>query len=136
MKKALLLLCCLLTLLLGACKKEKTEDFPIVEYMQEHWANYAPFSYDERSATLTVTLSSTLSYDDACAFGASVYCDTLAPVTYVELIKLIGADLMANLGCDEMRVVAQCKSTDGQTIFSVTNGGAVETCWEESEENQ
>ena len=65
MKKRIPIILLLAVLLLLAACGAKTPA-SVESYAQEHWAQYAPFSYDESKNTLTMTLSSTMAYDAAC----------------------------------------------------------------------
>ena len=70
MMKKRLLLCLLLcaVFLLPACGgKQKAPQVEV--YVQEHWAQYAPFAYE--NGVLTLTMRSTMRYDSACKLGGS-----------------------------------------------------------------
>lgn len=131
MKKRLLLclfLCAVL--LLTACGSK--QETPLVEsYVQEHWAQYAPFSYD--NGALTLTMHSTMRYDSACKLGGSVYEDELAPESYLDTVRIIALEISSACELTELIVTLQCLSADDQVIFSVCSDGSVDTCWEDAQ---
>lgn len=126
MKKILWLLL-LLPVLFCACGSE--DDSPVVAYAKENWSQFAPFVYQEESNHLTISQSSTLSYEDACLYGKNVYSEDLAPETYLPAVRMVRLEIGTACETPDLSVTLQCLSTDGEVIFSVSNDGEISTCW-------
>lgn len=132
MMKKRLLLCLLLcaVFLLPACGgKQKAPQVEV--YVQEHWAQYAPFAY--KNGVLTLTMRSTMRYDSACKLGGSVYEGELSPESYLDTVRIIALEIASACELPELTVTLQCLSADEQIIFSVCSDGSIETCWEDAQ---
>ena len=101
----------------------------IVAYTKEHWPEYEPV-YDPASGVLTLSKETALTYEDACAYGGSVYKDELAPETFRTSAAYIAFDIAARCGAPDLSVTLSYRSADGKPIFTVGSGGEVWTCWE------
>lgn len=98
-------------------------------YAEKHWPNYiCSFNADDR--VLTLSQDTTMSYDNACSYGSSVYTDELAPETYLNQVRSIAIDVIAHCGDSSLNVVLEYVSNDGKPIFSVGSDGSIWTCWE------
>lgn len=86
--------------------------------------------YDRKANTLTLSRTSSLSYDEACSIGAKVYVDELAPETYLIQARSIDLDITAQCRVGALTVVLRYLSTDGEPIFTVSSEGDIWTCWE------
>lgn len=127
MKKrfGLILIGCAL-LLLAACGAKT----PSVEaYAQEHWAQYAPFTYEEENLALTLTMKSNMTYAAACVSGGSVYEGDLSPESHLDTLRMISLEIANACKLPHLSLTLQCVSSDGQPIFTVASDGAVWRCW-------
>lgn len=104
------------------------QTLPVQDYAAQKLPEFE-CAYDEAAKTLTLSRSSSLSYDDACAFGGKVYVDELAPETYLAQARSIALDVEAQCG-SRVTVVLCYTATDGKPIFTVSSGGEIRTCWE------
>lgn len=102
----------------------------IVGYAQENWPQFQA-SYDSDSRTLTLSKETQMSFENACAFGASVYSNELAPETYLNDVATIARDIETHCGCDGLTVTLCYLSTEGTPIFSVSSDGSIDVCWQE-----
>lgn len=112
---------------------EKTDDasapLPSVEaYARE---TYPEFSCRLDGDCLTLSKSTQMAYDTACSVGASVFCDELAPETYLAQLHAIRADLLSSCEVDALTVRLAYLSSEGETIWSIDTSGSVFTCWKE-----
>lgn len=98
-------------------------------YAEEHWPNYL-CSYNKDDHTLTLSQDTTMSYENACSHGGSVYTDELAPETYLNQVRTIAIDLVTHCADSSVNVILEYVSTDGKPIFSVNSNGSIWTCWE------
>lgn len=98
-------------------------------YAEKHWPNYI-CSYNADDRVLTLSQDTTMSYDNACSYGSSVYTDELAPETYLNQVRSIAIDVIAHCGDSSLNVVLEYVSNDGKPIFSVGSDGNIWTCWE------
>ena len=78
---------------------------------------------------ITAIRSLSLSYEDACLVGASVFTDDLSPETYLSQAATIQADVESTLGLTDTELILSFRSTDGKEIFSVDSAGNISTCW-------
>lgn len=101
----------------------------IEAYVREHWAMF-DVSYEEATQSLTLNKSASMTFEKACAYGASVYSGELAPDSYLSEIRSIGLDVLASFDCPSLSVELLYMSSDGEPIFSVKSDGTVWTCWE------
>lgn len=128
MKKRILILLLLSALLTLAACAPKTP--PTVEsYAREHWAQYAPFVYEQSENALTMTMHSTMDYTAACTSGATVYEGALSPESHLETLRMISLEIANACGLKSLTVTMQCVSPGGQTIFTVSSDGSVWCCW-------
>lgn len=101
----------------------------VEEYVAEHLQNYDA-DYAADTQTLTLYRVSTLTYEEACSFGGSVYADELAPETYLDQVYSISMDMIAQCQTEELTVVLCYTATDGEPIFTVSSAGEVWMCWD------
>ena len=132
MKKRIPIILLLAALLLLAACGAKTPA-SVESYAQEHWAQYAPFSYDESKNTLTMTLSSTMAYGAACRAGGSVYEGDLSPESHLDTLRMISLEIASACGLKNLTVTLQWVSSDGQAIFTAASDGTVWRCWDTEE---
>lgn len=125
---ALLVGTVVLLLALGG-RGSQTETDPAQDVAQYVQTALPDFSATYSSGVLTLGQPTNLSYDTACAVGANVYCDELAPETYLPQVQSIRADVMSACGLSSLRVVLAYMSTDGEIIWSIDSSGTVTTCW-------
>ena len=119
--------------LYGSMQTDETEataqSADIVAYAKEHWSDYDPV-YDPAAGVLTLSKTTAMTYDAACAYGGSVYTDELAPETFQQNAASIAFDVAAHCGAPSLSVTLCYRCTDGQPIFTVSSGGEIWTCWE------
>ena len=115
MKKRIPIILLLAALLLLAACGAKTPA-SVESYAQEHWAQYAPFSYDE-----------------ACRAGGSVYEGDLSPESHLDTLRMISLEIASACGLKNLTVTLQCVSSDGQAIFTAASDGTVRRCWDTEE---
>lgn len=99
-------------------------------YINEHWAPYSYRSYDENTGALTIGVSTTMDYQQACSFGGSIYTQELALEDYAPILRQILAGARTACSVQPLLVILEGISTDQQTIFTVTSSGEVWHCWE------
>ena len=103
----------------------------ITEYVKEHWPDFDA-SYDPSEKILTLSQPTKLSYEAACDYGGNIYCDELAPESYLPQARSIAIDIMGNCGCSGVNVVLSYESTEGKPVFTVNSNGTVWVCWEDA----
>lgn len=108
---------------------EAGEETPLADYVREHWSMFEA-SYDEETQELTLKKTAGMTYEKACAYGAEVFADELAPKTYLSELRSIALDVLARFDCPSLSVTLFYESSDGKTIFSVSSDGTIKTCWE------
>ena len=111
---------------------ETEQSSDIEAYVKEHWSGYDA-AYDPATHVLTLSRETQMRYDDACAYGGSVYEGELAPQTYQRDAANIALDVASHCGSPSLSVTLCYLSTDGKPIFTVSNDGTVWTCWETKE---
>lgn len=108
--------------------QESTRSADVEAYVKEHWPGYEA-SYDDTTRTLTLSKETQLDYDAACAYGGSVYTDSLAPETFRHDAASIALDVSAHCDVPTLSVTLCYLSADGTPIFTVSSSGDVWTCW-------
>lgn len=103
----------------------------VQEYAEEMLPDYIAHEYNAETQTLTLKRASELSYDDACAIGGNIYCDELAPQTYLAQVQLHALDIASHCDCSNLTVVLCVVSTEGKPIFTVSSGNEIWMCWEQ-----
>ena len=98
-------------------------------FMAENWPQFQA-SFDEQANILTLTKTVNISYEEACAVGGSTYTGDLAPEAYLDQVETIALDIQANFYYMKVNVILSYLSEEGTPIFSVSDDGSVETCWE------
>lgn len=101
----------------------------VEEYVAKVWPNYES-DYDSENQILTLSYETTMTYENACSYGGSVYTDELAPETYLDQVRSIAIDVIAHCGCRSLNVILQYTSSDGKPVFTVCSDGSIWTCWE------
>lgn len=101
-------------------------------YVTAHWHGYDA-SYDAASCVLTLSKVTQLRYEEACAYGGSVYEGALAPETFQQNAASIALDVASHCAIPSLSVTLCYLSSDGKPIFTVSSGGSVWTCWETNE---
>lgn len=86
------------------------------------------FTCEYSEGTLTMTQATTISYAGALSYGKEVYCDDLAPETYLSDAVTVAADIGSHCGASA-KVTFRFVSSDGEPIFTVSSDGTVWTCW-------
>ncbi len=113
----------------GEASPEQAYDKEKIEaYAKEHWPQYEA-DFHEESLCLSLSKTSSLSYEAACQIGGSVYSDSTAPETYLDAAAAIALSLRSEFG-GGLQVKLTFLSTDGQAIFAVSSRGDITTCWE------
>ena len=90
------------------------------------------FTCNYSESPLTMTQATSISYAGALSYGKEVYCDDLAPETYLSDAVTIAADIASHCGVSA-EVTFRFVSSDGEPIFTVCSDGTVWTCWEAEE---
>lgn len=98
----------------------------VLAYAEETYPQY-DCSYDGGVLTLRNTL--TLTYEQACSIGGSIYTGELAPETYLSAVQAIALDISARCG-QAVNVALVQESSDGQPVFTVGSNGQITVCWE------
>lgn len=111
---------------------ETEQSADIEAYVNAHWSGYEP-TYDPTTRILTLSRETPLSYDDASAYGGSVYEGELAPETYQRDAANIALDVASHCGIPSLTVTLCYLSADGKPIFTVSSAGAIWTCWATNE---
>lgn len=110
----------------------QTEDSPAAQLPSvEDYArqNYPEFSCAFDGACLTLSSKTQMTYETACSVGASIYCDELAPETYLPQVRAIRADLISACEPERLLVRLVYLSSEGETIWSIDTDGTIFTCW-------
>lgn len=136
MKKRLLLLLLILVLVLVVAAVVLLRLIPRTEKTQETSVDvlsYAAEAYPEYTCTLdggvlSLTKPLTLTYAQACDIGGSIYCDELAPETYLSSVQSIALDIAGHCG-QTVTVRLVQESSDGKPVFTVASSGEITTCW-------
>ena len=118
----------LVKLLLPSSSESDITAKEVEAYTGEHWPQYSAV-FDQRSQTLTLSKESILSYEEACTIGESVYSGSTSPQSYLDTLYAIKTDLIAHFGSSP-HVELSILSTDGKPVFTVSDNGTIETCWE------
>lgn len=109
---------------------QETENSADIEaYVNKNWSDY-DCSYDPASHVLTMTKKVSMLYDDACAYGGSVYTDELAPETFQKDAASIALDISAHCSAPSVSVTLCYLSSDEEPIFTVGSSGDIWTCWD------
>ena len=86
------------------------------------------FTCEYSEGALTMTQATTISYTGALSYGKEVYCDDLAPETYLSDAVTIATDIASHCGVSA-EVTFRFLSSDGEPIFTVSSDGTIWTCW-------
>lgn len=119
----------LIRFLLPSSSESDLKSEEVEAYAGEHWPQYTAV-FDERSQRLQLSKETLLSYEDACKIGSSVYSGSTSPESYTDAVYAIKIDLAAHFGTSAMQVELSFLSTDGKPIFTVSDNGTIEACWE------
>lgn len=92
--------------------------------------SYPEFSCSYDGACLTLSRKTQMSYETACSVGVSIYCDELAPETYLPQVRAIYADLISVCEPERLLVRLVYLSSEGEIIWSIDTDGTIFTCWE------
>ncbi|MBQ3356747.1 MAG: hypothetical protein IJG45_06505 [Oscillospiraceae bacterium] len=111
---------------------ETAQGADIEAYVTEQWPGYRA-AYDRASGILTLSKDTPLSYDDACAYGGSVYEGELAPETFQRDVSSIALDVASHCGVSSLTATLCYLSTDEKPIFTVSSSGEIWTCWNTTE---
>ena len=119
----------LFRLLLPSSSEPDLKSRDVEAYVSEHWPQYSAV-FDQRKQTLILSKNTVLSYEEACKIGGSVYSDSTSPESYLDAVYAIKTDLIAQFETSSFLVKLNFLSTDGKTVFTVSDNGNIETCWE------
>lgn len=108
---------------------EPSAGMSVEDYARDYLTAYGA-QYDAVAGILTLTKQTSLSYDEACKHGASIYEGELAPDTYLPQVRSILLDVAAKCGISDLKIILQYESSDGEAIFTVSSDGTVDTCWD------
>ena len=102
-----------------------TQQTDVEAYIAPLWP---AFTCEYSDGSLTMTQTTTISYAGALSYGKEVYCDDLAPETYLSDAVAVAADVASHCGVSA-RVTFRFISSDGEPIFTVCSDGTIWTCW-------
>lgn len=102
-----------------------TQQTDVEAYIATLWP---AFTCEYSDGSLTMTQTTTISYAGALSYGKEVYCDDLAPETYLSDAVAVAADVASHCGVSA-RVTFRFLSSDGEPIFTVCSDGTIWTCW-------
>lgn len=120
---------CIYFFLLRAPAQETPDSTPlsVADYAARQWPDYDVRYTD---GLLTLSRQTDMTYAEARTLAADIYRDELAPETYLTVVQTIAIDVAAN--CDAApEVLLRYCSTDGETVFSLSSSGEIQTCWAE-----
>lgn len=132
MKKRIFpVLMALILLLCVSCGTSQSEGTMSVDsFMQGNWAQFPVYYYDEPAQRLTLTETSVMTYDSALAYGQQIYADELALENYLDTVRMIELDAASSCGLNSLRVILECRSSDGQIIYTISSDGDIYACWQ------
>lgn len=109
--------------------KQTTQPDPadVLSYAE---AAYPEYVCDYMDDVLSLTKTLALTYEQACSIGGSIYCDELAPETYLDSVQSIALDIAGQCSCSVTVKLVQ-ESSDDKPVFTVASDGEIFVCWED-----